>query len=583
MRKEFTLNQFASLVASINTEQNLDSLLNRIIALTKDALDCEGCSLLLYNKEEDCLEFHVSQGNKSERLISLKVPKGQGLAGYIMKTLEPVLVNDAQLDERLYKAIDETVGFQTRNLIGVPMLARGNFIGVLEAVNTNDKRDFEQKDIELLQHISEISAIAIHNRFLYNELEERFYEINALLKISQSLSQVRDLSEFLNACGEAISEFLGISRISFITQSSQGKWKIRYAKGIPFSEQEIVIDGSSRILSQVISGKKPILVENIKKEELEKFPFHENYKTKSFISFPVIWNDHIVGILNLTDKWNQKSFTKNDLKIIKIITNYMLEVYQTLMAKLENERYQQLQRDLDTARKFQLYSLSKIPSRIEDMEIAIYYESCNEIGGDFYDIVYNKNGVHTFSIGDVSGKGITSALFMELAKTVLHNEISRNQSLKLAILNAHRILQEALDKKMMVEVMSVQVNSKKRIFNYVSAGHNRQFYYNAKEKNLELLRGRGIPLGSKLSIVEFEEKSIPYNSGDILLLYTDGITEERNKHGEIFGEERLINLFLKNILKQPKEILSTLLEEAEHFRGYQKISDDYSLLLIKFL
>lgn len=584
MRKDFSLSEFSELVSSINRpHQDLSSLLSTIMETTKEALDCEGCSLLLYNKEEDCLEFLVSRGEKSEFLQFLRVPKGKGIAGYVMETQETVVVNDAQSDPRLYKEIDQKVGFVTKNLLCVPMLAKGVFIGVLEAVNTLDDRNFEKADADLLKHISEVSAIAINNRYLFEELSDRLHEINGLLKISQNLSQVKDIDEFLDASGDAIAEFLGVSRISYINKNSQtGKWRIRYSRGLPMSHQEIRIEEEKGVLAHILLTKEALLVENINKHDHILFPFTNNYRTKSFISIPIILEEQVIGVLNLTDKWNQKPFQKTDLKLLKIITNYMIEVYQSLMARIEREKYAQVDRDLETAKRFQSYSLPTIPSHLEGLELASIYQPSKEIGGDFYDLIYHWDGLFSLVIGDVSGKGITSALFMQLSKTVLNTQISRNIFPARALLHSHRILQENFESNMLVEIMVVQVDTEERIVKYASAGHNRQFYYRKKTKELGLLRARGIPLGTRLEIGEFGEETISYESGDILILYTDGITECSNSDEEMFGEERLAEIIQTYSHLHAKELAAKIEESTNAFSNGKEIQDDYTILVVKF-
>jgi len=584
MRKDFSLTKFSELVASINTLQDLRSILNSIIETTKQALDCEGCSLLLYNREEDCLEFYVSRGAKSEELQFLKVPKGKGIAGYIMENLETVLVNDAQADPRLYREIDQKVGFTTRNLIGVPMLAKGKLIGVLEAVNTNDKREFEQEDVNLLQKISEISAIAIHNHTLFNELNTRLHEINGLLQVSQKISQVKDIEEFLAASGEAISEFLGVSRISYVHKSkTTGKWKVIYSKGLPLDTKEIQIDETKGVIGYILLTREPLLVENINKTQDLEFPFSENYKTKSFISMPIKINEEIVGILNLTDKWNQKSFQKTDLKLLKFIINYMIESYLVLKTRLEREKYLQIQKELETARKFQIFSLPEIPSRLEDIELAVLYLPSKEIGGDFYDFIFHWEGLYSLVIGDVSGKGIPAALFMQLSKTVLNTQISKNIFPSKALLDTHKILQNNFESNMLVESMVIQIDTEEKVLKYASAGHNRQFYFNSKTHKLELLRAKGIPLGSRFNITDFTENQMNYNSGDILVLYTDGVTECRNRKGEMYTEERLADLIQTHSQLSASELISLIQDNTENFSQTEELEDDYTILIAKFL
>ncbi|EMN74802.1 GAF domain protein [Leptospira interrogans str. UI 09600] len=123
--RQLSLSLISDITARINSTDDLDELLGIIIETTKDVLNTEGCSLLLYDQNEDCLVFNVAKGTKGDSLTELKVPRGKGIAGMVLETLEPVIVNDAANDPRIYRNIDETVGFVTNNLICVPMSTQG--------------------------------------------------------------------------------------------------------------------------------------------------------------------------------------------------------------------------------------------------------------------------------------------------------------------------------------------------------------------------------------------------------------------------------------------------------------------------
>jgi serine phosphatase RsbU (regulator of sigma subunit) len=583
MRKDITLEEFTKIVASINSRQDLHSMVNAIIEITKNAIHCDGCSILLYNQENDCLEFQFSIGEKSESLLSLKVPRGKGIAGFVMDTLETVIVNDAQSDPRLYKEIDSQIDFVTRNLICVPMLAHGKFIGVLEAVNTLGRESFDELDAKDLKNISEVAAIAINNRYLIDELNNRIHEINGLLRVSQTLSSVQDEDSFLEIAGKLVQEFLDVQRLSYISKSkNSSKWRIRYSIGLPPVDQQFLdIEKMNNVTTRVIRSGEPMLVENINKENFP-FPFSANYKSNSFISMPVKLKDKVIGVLNVTDKNNKRVFNKTDLKLLEIIVHNVMESYQALLSRRERDSYKQLRRDLDMASKFQQYSLPQIPSQLGELEIATYYQPSTEIGGDFYDLIYHWDGQYTFVIGDVAGKGISAALFMELSKTILNTEISRYVMPGVALLHSHRIFQEKFEPFMHVEVMVVQIDTERKQIKYASAGHNRQIFFKQQTDEILLLRGKGLPLGSRIKINEFPEKIINYNEGDLLLLYTDGVTETLNKEKtEMFGEERVFEILKEHKNKSPKEIIDLIVQKTHKFRSGKEISDDYTMLLIR--
>ena len=135
---------------------------------------------------------------------------------------------------------------------------------------------------------------------------------------------------------------------------------------------------------------------------------------------------------------------------------------------------------------------------------------------------------------------------------------------------------------MLVEVMLIRifVNEKKILFS--SAGHNRQFYFKKSIGKVQLLSGKGIPLGTRMDHFEISEHVIHYNTGDLLVLYTDGITETMNRNKEMFGEERFIDLIENNANKPLVELKTIIKDATDRFRGrIDMLEDDYTLMLIR--
>jgi serine phosphatase RsbU (regulator of sigma subunit) len=548
----------------------------------KDVLGTEGCSLLLYVKEEDCLVFHTSRGEKSDLLPSLKVPKGKGIAGIVLESLEPIIVNDAENDPRIYREIDRSVGFITRNLICVPMIAQGDVQGVVEAVNTADRSSFDENDVRLLQNLSDMAAIAIRNRILMDELRDKFNEINCLLKVSQALQNIPNMEHFLEIAFHSTLDLIQVERFSFAYKSrSTGNWRLVKTYGFSLEPKFIHINAETGVIGHIIKTGKPLLITNTEETDLE-FLYPENYRSKSFISIPIYLNFEIIGILSVSDKKNKKAFNKSDLNLLLIISNHIVEAYKSLLSKEQEKKLEAINRDLQIASKIQMYSLPVIPSNINGLEVETLYLSSKEIGGDFYDMIYHSETEISAIIADVSGKGISAALFMEFSKTILASEVSRLASPSQSLQNANQIIKEKFNYMMLVEVMLIRIfiTDKKIIFS--SAGHNRQFYYKKSTKKVMLLTGKGIPLGTRMKEFEISENTINYETGDILILYTDGITETMNRSREMYGEDRFIELIENNADKPLNEIKIMIKEATDRFRGRSDmLEDDYTLMLIR--
>ncbi|AXX17521.1 MULTISPECIES: SpoIIE family protein phosphatase [Leptospira] len=577
--RQLSLSLISNITAKINSTDNLEELLNIIIETTKDVLNTEGCSLLLYDRNEDCLVFNIAKGTKEKSLTELKVPRGKGIAGMVLETLEPVIVNDAKNDSRIYRNIDETVGFVTYNLICVPMSTQGEIQGVLEAVNSLERKEFTNKDIKILQYLSDLAAIAIRNRRLIRDLKSRANELDCLFQLSQAISNISEMDQFFNLTVNSVSEIMGAERVSLIFfNPKNGKYELKKSIGFSLKEEEHFINEKEGVIRKVIETGKPILVQNTS-SIMEDCVRPERYKTKSFISVPIRQDGKIIGILNSADKKSGNNFDNADQNVLSTISNQIAEAYNSLLSKEQKEKLNSIHRDMQIASQIQVNSLPNIPKKIQGLELETSYIASKEIGGDFYDLIYHNPDEVSVLIADVSGKGIAAALFMEFSKTIIAGEVSRNSSTSISLMSANRIIQEKSGYFMFVTVMLARINMAKRKIRYSSAGHNEQLLYKAKEKNVVSLSGKGMPLGIKES--EIDEHELDYYPGDLLILYTDGVSEAMNESNEMYGLENLTKLIERNGDMPLGALKELIIDTTDAFRGDADPHDDYTLFMIR--
>jgi len=155
---------------SLTSELRLDQLLSQILESAVEVVGANAGSLLLFDPQTDELVFRVVLGGAGEALRNQRIASHQGIAGWVWKHQESVIVHDPHHDSRFFHAIDESLGFETTSLIVAPLVYRGTSIGVVEALNKKSGEKFDEDDQELLMAFAAQSAIAIQNAQLYQEL-----------------------------------------------------------------------------------------------------------------------------------------------------------------------------------------------------------------------------------------------------------------------------------------------------------------------------------------------------------------------------------------------------------------------------
>lgn len=241
---------------------------------------------------------------------------------------------------------------------------------------------------------------------------------------------------------------------------------------------------------------------------------------------------------------------------------------------------ERLEKEMEIAKGIQQNFLPKEMPDIHGIEIAAFSLPAREVGGDFYDFIPIDNDRWGLEIADVSGKGIPAALFMALSRTLVRSVTSANSSVAGAIKQANKLIFSEGRSNMFVTLFYAIVNTKKMTLSYTNAGHNPPLLIKRSSEDITLLKAQGIPLGIGEDI-ELQEKEIALTNGDVVVLYTDGVTEAINENKEQFAEERFQDLITQNRSLSAKDMVKKILEGVRSFSGEQPQFDDITLIVMK--
>ncbi|MEI9477461.1 MAG: HD domain-containing phosphohydrolase [Deltaproteobacteria bacterium] len=160
----------------LNSTLDHQEVRRRAMEAATHLMKAEVGSLLLIDEEQHHLYFEVALGEKEETVKTVTLNMGEGIAGWVAKNGEPLIVNAPDKDPRFFKGVDGKTGYKTRNMICVPVKTKGRVVGVLEAINKQGKRGFNREDLPLFTSLADWVAIALDNARLYQELEEMFFQ-----------------------------------------------------------------------------------------------------------------------------------------------------------------------------------------------------------------------------------------------------------------------------------------------------------------------------------------------------------------------------------------------------------------------
>lgn len=305
---------------------------------------------------------------------------------------------------------------------------------------------------------------------------------------------------------------------------------------------------------------------------------------RSVMVVPLVIQNEEVGSMVLLKEVDD-GFNKEMTTIINNFANQAcisIENFRLMHEALENERYKE---ELKIARDVQRSLLPKDLDQACCWEIAAFSQSAAEVGGDYYDIVPVNEYKYALIIGDVSGKGTSAAFHMSQLKGVFHSLVQLDLSAREFIIYANRAISRFLEKKSFITASLFLIDTQQQGIEHVRAGHSPSFYYSAQKQKGYFLKSKGLGLGI-LRNSEFdkfvETNRLQYLPDDLMVLYTDGITEAKNTQGEEFGFERMQNCIEANAHRKPEEIQKALFDELFAFCGNNPLGDDYTTLVIKF-
>jgi sigma-B regulation protein RsbU (phosphoserine phosphatase) len=243
--------------------------------------------------------------------------------------------------------------------------------------------------------------------------------------------------------------------------------------------------------------------------------------------------------------------------------------------KLEKTEY-----EMETAKGIQQSLLPEAPPKIKGFELAALTLPAEEVGGDFYDFIPISADRWGIVIADVSGKGIPAALFMGLSQALIRAGTTNNSAPASAIRKANDLILHEARSSMFVTVAYAALDSKRKKLRYVNAGHNPPLLFKGSTGDIIPLEAKGIALGV-IDSIDFEEKQLELDRSDMVVMYTDGVTEAINKNQEEFGTERLKQVIMENSKLAAQDFIEKLKNEVLDFSDGQPQFDDITLVILK--
>jgi len=556
--------------AATSDTLDLDRVLANVAAIVKDVVPYDLLAILLYSERQHGLTIRHSIGHREEIVRNLVIPLGEGITGIAAANRQPILSGDVRHDPRYLPAVDAV-----QSELAVPMIARNKLVGVIDLQSTR-LGAYREQDRALLQLIGSRVAVSIDNARLYRRVERQNRTLKTLAHLSQEFSSILDLDELLRKIAITTHALVAFDAFSILLLDAEHK-VLRHRFSERYDER---VNLDNIPLGKGITGAAAESREIVRVADTlaDQRYIASHPDIRSEVAVPLIVQDRVVGVMNLeSDRMGY--FTEDHSRLLALLAPQIASSVEN--ARLYEEiaqREQSMDRDLKAARNVQMVMLPREAPEIEGLDVAVRSRPAREITGDVYDFFEHSSGETVFLFGDVSGKGAAAALYgamvSGLLRTLAHRRRDPAELLKLL----NRVLRERIVGTQYVALLVVVWESAKRRFVMANAGAEPPIICRAGA--IIKPRVEGIPAGL-LDDREYDEVIFDTQPGDVILMHSDGITDQPNPKGDEYGGPRLARKLQKLCAKSPEVVADQILADLDHYKSDAPTHDDQTLVVVK--
>lgn len=553
--------------------------------------------LFVYPKKGDIIRFplkkeKISIGRSADNNIYISDPFCSGYHAFIYTTESGYAIRDnsskngtflngkkVQAETRLNKGDEILIG-STRIFFDKEISTNVEVMDDPSSsanVNTiiNVKEILKKTDIETTIKASTATPYDLERI----KSENKAYSI--LSKVSQALILHKPLTELLEYIMDLISEHLPMDR--GILMLKEGNPPQLIPKVVRINNDRLMsqkIQVSKSIVDMAMEKHSSILTSDAQADT--RFRAMDSIiksNIHSAMCIPLWNNKEIIGIIYSDRIMSFEKFRDEDLRLLTLLSN--LAAVKIENAKLIEKAIEQekIEKELALASQIQKDFLPKENPSCDNFEIAGSNISCYQVGGDYYDFIDIDPCRLGIVIADVSGKGVSASLLMASLRAALHSELHPLYKLEEMARKLNDFVHRSSAPNSFITFFFCELNRKNGEMRFINAGHNPPLILK-KNGKIERLESSGLCLGMFPSS-SYEVNAITVEPGDMALLFTDGITESRNKKNDEFSEERLISLIKKKPKLSAQKLLDKIHDEVRQFTSGTDQMDDMTLVVIK--
>lgn len=588
-RRAGQLATIADVGRAITAVLDLDELLTKVVELIQQRFGYYHVQVFLVEDDTYRAVFKASTGHRLNRFWREQGRSqrfDEGIIGWVASSGQHLLAKDVSQEPR-YIADDPRLLPDTRSELAVPLKVEEQVLGVLD-VQSRDLDAFGPDDLFVLNALANQVAVAVEVARAYQAQEEEAWMTMVLLQVTEATSRADNLDGVLSTVARLVPVLTGVASCGiWLWDEDLDTFSLAAAYGLRMPWQEaktaLRLRGSADSAPALASMKHSLRpVEAPVGDAALPAVMWLALAGDSAILVPLLVQNKQVGslIVGVHNRDTSGRTRQKRLTMLSGIASQAAAAIENLRLQAQEEERARFAYELQVAKRIQESFLPARTPQVPGYQLAHAWQAAREVGGDFYDFVRLSDGRWGLLMGDVADKGVPAALFMATSLTLLRVAASSLSTPLRALNRANELICTNNSTHMFATVWYGVLDPVQHTVVYANAGHSLALHVQAGDGAIRRLRTVGLPLG----VVDppgLGQETCTLAPGDLIVLYTDGLTDLLDEDGEEFGQDRLESLLFGQRSRPAVEIVRAILDTARRHAGVAALFDDITLMVIK--
>ncbi|MBI2266130.1 MAG: GAF domain-containing protein [Armatimonadetes bacterium] len=556
---------------TLSTTLNPDKIFPLIIEKASQLLNKGTGCLLLWDDAKKQYSIIAARGLSESFLSEIAVSPDDRIFEPAIIKRKPFIVTNLMLEVEDPHVAQKVKREGLGSMLSVPLISRKKTMGLL-CFFDEVGHHYSQEDVSLLSNFASHATLCIENSRLYSILRNKVQELAALFEMGKTISASLRLQEVMQETSENLSRVMKADACAImIKEHIREELSFQATFGLSKKFHHKKVSAQEGLVGRVLTTGHPMVVYEF--QESSPFRFPRSIKEegmRTMLMVPLSLKDEAIGVAAVYTK-DVRHFTEADINLLCTLAN------QAAIAIENARRYEE---QYSIAQIIQKNLLPRKEFSIPGLEIAHKYVPTREVSGDYFDVVQTAPGRWGLAIADVSGKGSQAALYAARGKYAWKAYALENHSPDLVISKLNRLLIPETPPEKFITMLYLIIDITKMELTFSSAGHEPALLYKSARGLMSSLHTDGMVLGVSDG-AQYTKKRVKLGKGDLLILYTDGLSEARNKDGEIFGIRRLREIVTENADLSVGALANKIYNGVQRFARRQFLEDDLTLMVIR--